>query len=118
MDEPLAFTELNEFRGMLAEDLRSVGSALLSMREAANAEHMAGLMPKWKYERFARSISEAAASVLKAMDCLMPVESPSTESLIEQLKDRWEKSGNRDKEVIIAALRAAFKKKEPSNDSK
>lgn len=124
MDQPPDFTDIEQLRIAALEDLASAGQLIFSVREMVKEAEYAndfpekpfqkivcGLCPGWRSDRLTSAISEAAAQVLRAMDCLSGKnDSPTTDALVEDLIDRWSKAGARDREAIVSKLREAFTK--------
>lgn len=102
------FEGLDEIRKAAAEDIAAAGQALLVIREMIDYEELEKLMPAWKVKRFRQCLTAAATGAIKAMDCLMPQDSPTTQILLDTVIQRWETAPKTEKEEIVARLRKAF----------
>lgn len=98
----------DDVRIAIAEDLATAGQALAELRQEVTDELLEKLAPPYKRNRFRRAVAEARAAILRAMDCLMPGESPTTEAVLDQLIERWRRAGPIERETIKKALRDEF----------
>ena len=106
MDDP----SVEDLRLMLAEDLASIGTALGDIRKGLKSEDIKNLIPRYKRGRFLKSLASARAKILIAMDMLLPKESPTTESMVDDLGERWKHLNETERKQVIVQLREAFKK--------
>ena len=106
MDDP----STEDIRLMLAEDLATIGMALGEIRNGLTPEDIDNLLPRYKRDRFIKCLASARTEILRAMDMLLPKESPTTESIVADLIDRWGHLHEHERKKVIAQLREAFKK--------
>ena len=106
------YTDLEELRRALLEDISDAGDSLLKIKLMTKSDQLESLMPAWKWQRFNQSLCDAAVATLKAMDCLNYKESPKTISLVQELINRWNALPNaKERDEVVDILQKAFTKK-------
>ena len=108
--------DIVELRMAIAEDLKHTGAMIMAIKEDVPHDTLEQIMVSWRATRFRRMLCEAATAIIRAMDCLKEDEEFSDDQAVKDVIKRWEEASDKDKEVIVSTLRAAFTKNGPSNN--
>lgn len=110
-DPELEKIDAGDVRELLTEDLFQITAALFKFRDGLNNEDIALIIPRYKRERFSRSLGEAKSALLRAIDMLSRKESPTTETMVADLIDRWQTLREHERQAVVGLLREAFRAK-------
>lgn len=101
--------EDEDLRLLLAERLAIIGKFIGTAEAWGPEEAFNRIVPKYKRDLFRICLVEARKSILEAMDIMMPKESPTTETIVNILLERYRTLTEPEKERVVGTLREAFR---------